>query len=312
MKNLRALAELLKKTKFGGLRSLVSLLGLLLVTNFIYGQKYETIVDTTKMWVVFYNFSFDPPSIGRTGAIKINDSVMLEDNKYWQCVLEAWDSTYNDWALRGYIREYDDVVVYQDKDESRIDTIYNYNWHIGDTVFSRPNDGCFITLTDTMTTEFAGKNRFVQEIQGHHYMQLKYYEGIGSNAGLLDPYFYCRVGVYRYLVCYYKNDELLYQNPDFSNCYINNLPNSISNQAVSNYEIYPNPFNDDLVLNKKDQESDLVTTFELYNNMGVLLKKIKLQHPTVHINVSAYTSGIYYYRLYSKNQNLQKGILIKK
>ncbi|MFO7862877.1 MAG: hypothetical protein R6U85_02665, partial [Salinivirgaceae bacterium] len=72
--------------------------------------------------------------------------------------------------------------------------------------------------------------------------------------------------------------ELLYQNPDFSDCYINNLPNYISNQAVSNYEIYPNPFNDDLVLNKKDQESDLVTTFELYNNMGVLLKKIKLQH----------------------------------
>ena len=53
MKNLRALGALLKKPNFRRLKFFFSLLGLLLVTNFIYGQKYESILDTTKMWVVF-------------------------------------------------------------------------------------------------------------------------------------------------------------------------------------------------------------------------------------------------------------------
>ncbi|MDD4673620.1 MAG: hypothetical protein PHI03_11860, partial [Bacteroidales bacterium] len=112
MKKLRARSAILKKPKFGRLRGLVSLLGLLLVTNFIYAQEYESIVDTTKMWVVFYNSSIDPPGIGETYAYKIKEKV-IEDTITWYKTWQSRDSLYSNWEQVGYVCEKDKKVYYK-------------------------------------------------------------------------------------------------------------------------------------------------------------------------------------------------------
>lgn len=307
MKNLRARSAILKKTKFGRLKSLFSLLGLLLVTNFIYGQNYEPIVDTSKMWVVLTNSSIEPPYYngGVSFAYKIEGSTLFEE-EYWMTLWESADSTYSDWSVKGYMKENDSIVLFMDL-ANNIYTLYDFTLKAGEMVVS---EECELPVDSISTSNFIGKDRFTLHISDYHYYDVKYYEGIGSNAGLLTPLYNCSTGASRYLICYYENGELKYQNENFNSCNYN--VTSISNQIERNIFIYPNPCNDNLVLKNTSPSSTSIVTFELYNNMGELLKKIKLQHPTVHINVSTYTSGIYYYRLYSNNQNLQKGILIKK
>ena len=71
--------------------------------------------------------------------------------------------------------------------------------------------------------EFAGKDRFYQQLYDFDNLPEPVYhiEGVGSKYGIFEPRYYCWIGVTRTLVCYYKNDELLYMNNDFSSCYIN-------------------------------------------------------------------------------------------
>ncbi|MDD2550841.1 MAG: T9SS type A sorting domain-containing protein, partial [Bacteroidales bacterium] len=221
MKKLRARSAILKKPKFGRLRGLVSLLGLLLVTNFIYAQEYESIVDTTKMWVVFYNSSIDPPGIGETYAYKIKEKV-IEDTITWYKTWQSRDSLYSNWEQVGYVCEKDKKVYYKDSYNSEHILLYDFNLQTDDTLFTI-EEICTITVTDTDTIEFAGKYRFLQELYDYDNLPEPVYhiEGVGSKSGVFEPKNYCMVGVSRTLVCYYKNDELLYMNNGFSSCYIN-------------------------------------------------------------------------------------------
>ena len=307
MKHLRALDAMLKKQRIIILKSLFSLLGILLATNFTYAQKYESIVDTTKMWVVLTNSSIDPPYYngGDSFAYKIKDSTLFNE-EYWMTLWESSDSTYSDWSVKGYMKENDSIVLFMDL-ANNIYTLYDFTLKAGDMVVS---EECELPVDSISTSNFIGKDRLTMHISDHQYYDVKYYEGIGSNAGLLTPLYNCSTGAFRYLICYYENGELKYQNENFNSCNYNitSLPNQIERKIL----IYPNPCNENLVLKNTSQGSSSIITFELYNNMGVLLKKTKLQNPTVHIDVSACTSGIYYYRLYSNNKHLQKGILIKK
>ncbi len=220
MKKLRARSAILKKPKFGRLRGLVSLLGLLLVTNFIYAQEYETIVDTTKMWVVFYHPTIFPPGVGETYAFKIKEEV-IEDTITWYKTWQSRDSLYSNWEQCGYICEKDKKVYYKESYNSEHILLYDFNLTINDTLLTL--EDCAIPVVNTDTMEFAGKERYYQQLCDFDYHQEPVYhiEGIGSKNGVFESRYFCYVGVIRTLVCYYKNDELLYMNNGFSSCYIN-------------------------------------------------------------------------------------------
>ena len=79
---------------------------LVLLSNIGNCQEYETIVDTTKMWVTYQTSSDAPPycDIGKSFAYKISDSLKL-DNCFWYKLWRAEDSLYTNWYINGYIRE---------------------------------------------------------------------------------------------------------------------------------------------------------------------------------------------------------------
>ncbi len=66
------------------------------------------------------------------------------------------------------------------------------------------NEECILPIDSITTTHFIGKERLTMHISDHQYYDVKYYEGIGSNAGLLTPLYNCMVGANRYLICYYE------------------------------------------------------------------------------------------------------------
>jgi len=102
-------------------------------------------------------------------------------------------------------------------------------------------------------------------ISDHQYFEVKYYEGIGSNAGLLTPLFNCWTGAYRYLICFYENGELKYHNENFNSCNYN--VTSISNQFERTVNIYPNPIKDKLHIDNITIKSRL----EIYNSLGQII-----------------------------------------
>ncbi|NOY37153.1 MAG: hypothetical protein GXO83_06220 [Chlorobi bacterium] len=117
-----------------------------------------------------------------------------------------------------------------------VDTLYNFNLDPGDTCFS--SHGYYI-IEDTLTKYFAGKNRKGQTV---NFESDTIYTGVGSKkGGLLVNQYYFATGAFQSLICYYENDSLLYHNPDYESCYIDNTTSV--NKLWSDHEIkvYPNP-----------------------------------------------------------------------
>ncbi|HCY00604.1 MAG TPA: hypothetical protein DG754_10735 [Bacteroidales bacterium] len=269
------------------------------------GQDYEPIVDTTKMWTMFSGSSDAPPGTGQTYALKIKDSVLLADEIYWHKLLESWDENYSTWSTKGYIRENNKMVFYQDKEFSGIDTLYNFNLEVGDTIF---NEYDYLYVENISSEFFCGKYRKTYTIGG--YSGLKYYEGIGSQYGLLEPHYYFIIGEVRNLVCYYKNKEMLYLNPAYDDCYFNNVSSINASTENDKYKIYPNPSNGFLILEIADYIPNSEYELMLFNSSGSILRNFKINSAHTRINTSLLSKGFYLYSLISLKKTIKTGTLI--
>ncbi|MBE9466973.1 MAG: T9SS type A sorting domain-containing protein [Bacteroidetes bacterium] len=279
------------------------LLVLIFLSNIGNCQEYEAIVDTTKMWVVFESPADLAPWMGRSYAFKIANSIQL-DSLNWYKVWKAGDSLYTDWQFEGYIREENKIVSFQHKDFVKIiDTIYNFNLTIKDSVVSQHD--CLYYIIDIDTVYFAGENRLSQYL-GYN-MEAKHYEGVGSNIGLISPFFYCSTGVCRELICYYKNGELLYHNPNFeSSCYINTL--GINDNKISGLKVYQNSATNKLIIKIPETYNDISIT--IYNLIGGKISHSKINSTSTQISLTDLNSGVYLYLIKNKRKILSSGKII--
>jgi len=266
------------------------------------GQTYEPIVDTTKMWVVYLTPApIVDTTIGRTYAYKISDSILMNDQLYWYKVWESSNSTYTSWNLNGYIREFNKTVVYQDNEMQRIDTLYNFN----DTVGSLLGD-CNIKIECIDSLEMAGKKRLSQIIDGHHVIEEIHYEGVGSNAGILAPYYQCSDGAYFYLVCYYEKGELKYMNPSFTNCYITGV-----NEKVGEFiNAFPNPTNGKINIDFNNCKIQTPVAVSIFDVIGEKRMSFEIDQNIKTYDLSHLVKGVYFYTVTSKNRTIKTGKLI--
>jgi hypothetical protein len=228
------------------------------------------------MWVVLINSSAGPPFYngGYSFAYKFQDSSLISE-EYWMKLWESNDSLYSNWELHGYMKQIDSIVLFMDL-SLKIDTLYNFTKIQGDMITSKY---CELPVDSVTTTIFIGKNRFTMHISDHHYYDVKYYEGIGSNAGLLTPLYNCSTGASRYLICYYENGELKYHNDRFRSCNYNTV--SIQNQQKNIVNIYPNPVTDRIQIDNVE----INTILKIYNSVGQLVYKRLLTDENSRLNL---------------------------
>ena len=266
-----------------------------------WAQEYEPIVDTTKMWVMYQRPSWEPFGVGWTAAVRFQGESIF-DTVTWKNVLYAEDSNYNDWSVIGYIREESKVVTYMGKTDLVIDTLYDFNKTVGDQL-----DWCSIEVAGIDSFEIAGKRRLRQEINDHHLIQVYHYEGLGSNAGILGPYRFCSTGLYTYLVCYYKDGELLYMGPDFDECYFRYT--SITESLKENVKLTPNPAYNEINVDIPEgfKDADLL----LFDILGRPVSNFRLTNGKNNITIGHLPTGLYAYIISYNNQIIKNGKLIK-
>ncbi len=266
---------------------------ILFFSNNAYAQIYEPVVDTNKMWVVFRSEDH-PPYHGKTMAYKISGDSVLIDNEYWHKILESTDSLYTKWSFfdyNGYIREENKIVflgggIYED-------TLYNFNLGPGDICFFDDNEEYYI-IEDTITKYFAGKNRKAQVV---NFRSDTIYAGIGSKkGGLLGTMYYSFTGELYTLVCYYENDSLLYHDPDYETCYIDNITSAGEVRSEQEMKVYPNPAGHSVFLRFAGELSQPFD-FILYDASGRKVKQTRITGRETEIGLEGLGSGLYYYEL---------------
>jgi hypothetical protein len=224
-----------------------------------FGQTYEMIVDTAKRWSCLSETSSGspPPQQKSTSNIRFANDTTI-NLKTYKVVESSTDSLHLSWFAFGIIREdTSGKVYYRAYADTSEKTLYDFNLEVGDSI-PLPS---FYMHVDTVDSVYI-YDKFLKRIVFAE--NETWIEGLGSLCGVLMSGYGIIVGAQHFLLCYYEDDTLKYKNPDYTECYYNNVGiNEWKNlQKIS---IFPNPSNGEFEVKSMNAEVKLV---EIYNVLG--------------------------------------------
>ncbi len=193
--------------------------------------------------------------------------------------------------------------------------LYDFGLSISDTIITVCNQ-----WTDTIRTniieidsvliqnQYRNRWRYDTDNIGDGY----WIEGIGSTESLFGHLHSSFESSY-WLTCYHEGDSLVYKAIPNGNC---NWADGISESNMHEYiDIYPNPFTTSTTLRMEGLNGQ--ATLQLYDQLGRQVRLFNIparpaggHHSTFNIPRRGLPSGIYFYRLQSRQGLLGTGKLV--
>lgn len=275
---------------------------------FSLAQSYDVLVDDSKMWSTRYDQMTCPQNLFsryfRIGADTLAGSVACKKLEM------ASDSLHTQWSAEGLIYESNRKVFYRYFDYS-VDSIwyplYDFTLQPGDTFVLNQ----YISLVaDSIDSIFvAGKYRDRYFMRYMNSPPEVWIEGIGCLNGLMEAGSSALVGTISQLLCYYESEVLLYNNPDFAECYYADLGISARDQELGYLRVFPNPVSDRLTF-----ESKAVSPVEVVirNAQGAVVRTagpLGGARPTLQLE--GMPAGIYFLQVYSSDGLIGRAAFVK-
>ena len=195
-------------------------------------QQFEPLVAEGKQWNVVFTLVPMPPTYRHTDAYKVEGDTVVEGTAYKK-LLTTESQHYTNWELCGLMRETDEgQVLYRSYGWNHTfgaeTMLYDFSMQPGDSICYNDELADCLKLISVNDTILEGENtprkKYVFRIEENGYPTIHGYEtwieGIGSEYGLLGPGSRFLVGGTYDLLCYYENEDLIWQNPDFNSCHI--------------------------------------------------------------------------------------------
>jgi len=235
---------------------------------------------------------------------------------------EQWFKTYSSFdttfitslEYQGLIREENGYVLFQDT-TSAIDTLYNFNMELGDSVlynFWGQNEE-YIHVVDIDSVPINGEMykrlSFDEPIFGFVLMDEKWIEGIGSVHGPLFPLhpeaFSTEAPFSLHLVCTHVNELLYWENQSYDQCLVNIIL-EIENADTYNFDIYPNPSTNQIFIRQQQTTSG---QFFVRDILGKEVLSGSLLSDNQSVDISQLKDGIYVVTVLLDDTTLTKKIL---
>ena len=176
-------------------------------------QTLEPLLDTTKRWT---DISFSTAKDiygGHTSTYKLSGLEEINGQDYFKLWVSEKDPEFQNWTLKGYIRETPDGKVYlKELNQTGEAFLYDFNLQPGDSLVY--NEYGKIYADSVVFHEFAGKTRKFIYCHTFSYPEtVRIVEGIGAiDYGFLYIQLVGAVGAIWNLLCFEQNGELLYHN----------------------------------------------------------------------------------------------------
>lgn len=267
------------------------------ILNMIFSARLcgQNLVLEGKQWNMLASGGFSSPN-QNSYALHLSGDTLLDGLTY----LKVWisgDSLSTNWRLTGdFLREDQDQKVWLRSVSEPEQLLYDFNLLPGDSI--AVGEGCTAYLIDIDTVElnngalrkrlhFMVQNGFEEDV-------IQYWiEGIGSTAGLLEPWnSSCYTDTGGGLLCHFEDGLLVYPtNP--SSCFIVPVGHIHKDAKVN---VFPNPTADYLVI--EASESDIRWDMaQLYNAQGKLVAYRSLTSIRERLQLADLAEGIYWLRL---------------
>ncbi|MFW6225160.1 MAG: T9SS type A sorting domain-containing protein [Bacteroidota bacterium] len=285
------------------MKQTIIFLGLTLIVNLnSKSQDYIPFPTENVNWNVFYAGTCEeaPPD---TSLLRytIHGDTTINEIQYSKLCLETGDTINPKVQTIGGLREsekkiyYIGQTIYSGGFEDEY-LLYDFTKQIGDTIKHDYHGRFYSVVLDIDSVSIYGSYRKRFEVDNHWFYQNPDYivEGIGSvKNGLLGHISdipTCGTHYWEH-ICFRENRIVKYLNPSFSDCFPSNLLTGIEQlDYETDFDIYPNPFINEIQIENKFNHQDL--TFKLIDINGKTLieKNIYNDKVTLELNVS---SGLY-------------------
>jgi hypothetical protein len=218
-----------------------------------YSQGSLTFVDTYALWNVaetYPNGNSQNPSFVETRTKVFGfDGDSLINEIIWQKYYSTFDSTFQTGlSFRSLIRE-ENGYVFALNSNSEIDTLYNFDIQLGDSVlYNFPFGSAYLEVNNIdsllINGDFHKRFHFEEPYFPPSELEEVWIEGIGSIHGPLFPQnpklFSTETPDSMHLTCYKIDETILWQNDNYQKCYVS-IVLGLDQQVKNLYKVYPNP-----------------------------------------------------------------------
>jgi hypothetical protein len=283
-----------------------------------------------KHLIILSLLTFSLTSFGQSVALPDSNAIWsVYDQKYFV----DGDSTYNSVDYKKYYLSMDSLltneslfaIVREDtitrqvfaiaSDDTVERLIYDFSLNENDTVSVYPfsflgfSEAVRIQIESVDTITLGAVERRRQKIvglDGNTGYDEYWIEGIGSTMGpfnsgatgyvIFDIY-------YPFLLCFEKDGNLLYNNPEFSSCY-QAYPTSVNDIELNNsVDIFPNPTYNSCTIKSESE----ISTYQVVSVSGRHIYEQRVKADTISVDISDLAEGVYILRL-----TTAKGLVTKR
>ena len=270
---------------------LYTLLALLLMAGGVtmQAQDYIPVVQKGNEWHAF--------NVGAHNSIGNYDIWFTEDTvvdglKYTKLMAEAktLDNNYHFSGLWFLLREENEKVWKRQLNNPDEILLYDFTASVGDTLtIGDFGQRLIIDSIGTVQIGNADRKKFWLRLQsnnpGGYQFTETWVEGIGSDYGLLWSGYLAIPDGWHCLLCFHQNGELIWENPEYSDCTFDGVINEVEENDDAGITVYPNPARDRIVI-----EGEEVCSVQVYNALGQMVKTVQ---DTNEISVAGLPEGVY-------------------
>jgi len=280
---------------------------LLLSTNLLFSQSYIPMFVEGNQWnVMYYDESFGPDhphDTWETIKYSVGDKVSKDGTNYIEIINDNGSHLYREDTAERKI-----YLRHETGDESWDELLYDFSMKMGDTLnyYRNQKDGeiHYTVRVDSIVNFELGNGFKTRKFYNSCKLGWEdefrdcgnWIEGMGTFYGIYPVQ---KIGITgnhitKTLLCFKKNDELIYKNPDYKTCDENS--DAINEIGYKRLKILPNPVNDHLSIELPEEE-----LYENYLILDMLGKKVFsdkiITTNNLKIGVNNLKSGMYILRV---------------
>jgi len=278
----------------------------------------QSIVTTDKQWnnrIHYYEYY-----VG-TEHIKFTSDTIIDSLTYKK-VERSLDEYEQNWETYGFIRENPDKKIFYKIEPGDVERmIYDLNVQVHDTIYAsglitwedhRYMDSMqyFIRNFDSILIDQTWRKRINLTLWPDTiYMFEQWIDSIGSLGGMLHNRTMFMGCDYYFLLCFFEDGILKYQNPDYSLCHY--WPVSVKEDKLEGVtiNISPNPITGISFLEIKNIDNYRQVCMKIFNLFGIEVWSKNIEKYST-INKEEIPPGFYLYRISGNDKVIGSGKLI--
>ncbi len=285
-----------------------TLLALLLMAGgaTMQAQEWMSLLKDNSEWNILWQSTGVPTPELITESLVISGDTLI-DGELYKKVLRKLPSETQYWHgsmeydLYGIIKEEESGKVFYKPKEQEVEyLLYDFGMNVNDTAVmywcQNPNCEVHVRIDSIATQHIAGAERRVFYVSSKDSFSdwrwlNTWVEGIGATEGLLYSCHVVSAGgiTLHELLCYHVDGELVWQNPIYNTCLIDNYDGIQDNTVGFSVQVYPNPAKDKVVI-----EGIEASEVQVYNALGQMVKTVLR---TNEIDLSGLVEGVYLVRI---------------